>query len=152
MSKRLKKFVDNWFIREDEEEEEINVVDLSDEEEDGYSSSHHVEPSCSRSSSIRSIQGDVPRAVGAQMPLDLSRKGGAQTDAVDCRPSVIKSQESFELPDVDEHFRKSLSFTPQQINAEAKVDDHFARALGEVWWALKAKMDDTNAADSNSPT
>uniref|UniRef100_A0A5S6R536 Transcription cofactor vestigial-like protein 4 n=1 Tax=Trichuris muris TaxID=70415 RepID=A0A5S6R536_TRIMR len=85
------------------------------------------------------------------MPLDLSRKGG-QADTANCRPSVIKSQEVFELPDVDEHFRKSLSFTPQQINAEAKVDDHFARALGEVWWALKAKMDDADTTDAGSPS
>lgn len=55
------------------------------------------------------------------------------------RPSVIKNANSSTEPnalDVEEHFRKSLG---ANISSEtsAKVDDHFARALGNMWTSFR---------------
>ncbi|KRX63357.1 hypothetical protein T09_12730 [Trichinella sp. T9] len=149
---------------ENEDDEEINVVDVSDGEDDGMESG----ASCSRSSSMRSTGEACSERL---QPLDLSKKSARWNDSqassgqtvIEARPSVIQTQ------DVDEHFRKSLSFNPLLLNeAEVKgrhcsessapdqpslaVDDHFARALGEVWWALKANMSTETATTANDAT
>lgn len=55
-----------------------------------------------------------------------------------------KSSESneYSLPNVDEHFRKSLGEKYNLIDSEhvnerpSSVDDHFAKALGQKWYTM----------------
>ncbi|VDP13702.1 unnamed protein product [Soboliphyme baturini] len=108
-----------------EEEEEINVVDLSDTEDCARSGSSSTSAAC---------QHPALNPGGENSPLDLSYKSqgassakisGVTDKAVFSRPSVIKSSDakfdSEELPDVEEHFRKSLGPNPKVFTeAEAK--------------------------------
>ena len=48
----------------------------------------------------------------------------------------------FELPTVEEHFRKSLGSDYEEappVESLNSVDEHFAKALGNTWYNLKYK-------------
>lgn len=99
-----------------------------------------------------SYGGSVPASGGLNcvaLPTVCLEKNGSQEGNVNLkRPSVIQTKDHEEKrctfaqssdPDVQEHFRKSLSST-RVYGASAEVEDHFARALGSAWFEVKQAL------------
>jgi len=180
--------------KEDDDDEEINVVDVSDSELDDVqkpqTSNKYWPFSISNPEDLKQLASVKFRDTPCR-PLDLSNKSKCKPPIESnnrqtlengtnskvkswpasfhiaerqsssssplvlnqVRPSVIRSADVCfdhqELPDVDEHFRKSLGPQVPPSEADAKVDDHFARALGNMWWQIK-KQETNSSSDLSS--